>query len=356
MKKIKFYIIILLFNLQICNPIFSKDIPIIVIAPGKTVQSYSTVGSSVDVIDNKAIENSPDFFLTDILNNNSTGINLFQMGGHGTNAGIQLRGIPKRYSTVYIDGVKMSDPSSTDNSFYSENIMKNSIDRVEILRGAESSLYGSSAIGGTINISTKKTNEGENSKFEISNGTNNTKNFFFSKSDNFEKSNYYLGLNKFLTDGISAMNDNTEKDKYRNDGLVANHTYNLSDNLKIENYLRYVDAFLEYDAVNNSLTDENSSSDTLEGTYSLRFIYDNKNLKNTLFYNKTYIERNTSNHASAYTTYYGYRDAINFLGEYNFNLDNKIVYGIENEFEVYSGNFGKLAKEERKKSVNMELL
>ena len=123
MKKIKFYIIILLFNLQICNPIFSKDIPIIVIAPGKTVQSYSTVGSSVDVIDNKAIENSPDFFLTDILNNNSTGINLFQMGGHGTNAGIQLRGIPKRYSTVYIDGVKMSDPSSTDNSFYSENNM-----------------------------------------------------------------------------------------------------------------------------------------------------------------------------------------------------------------------------------------
>ena len=139
-------ILILIFSL---NKLFAADIPIIVIAPGKTVQSYSTVGSAVSVIDNKDIEDSQYFFLADTLNNHSTGINLFQMGGHGTNAGIQLRGMPKRYSTVYIDGIKMSDPSSSDNSFYSENIMKHSIDRVEILRGAQSSLYGSSAIGGT---------------------------------------------------------------------------------------------------------------------------------------------------------------------------------------------------------------
>ncbi len=45
------------------------------------------------------------------------GANYFQSGGHGTQAGIQLRGLPKRYSTVYIDGVKMSDPSNPDNSF-----------------------------------------------------------------------------------------------------------------------------------------------------------------------------------------------------------------------------------------------
>ena len=176
LRKIISFIIILTFPV---NNIFAANIPVIVIAPGKTVQSYSTVGSAVSVIDNNDIEDSQYFFLTDTINNNSTGINLFQMGGHGTNAGIQLRGMPKRYSTVYIDGIKMSDPSSSDNSFYSENIMKHSIDRVEILRGAQSSLYGSSAIGGTINIFTKKGKEGGGPKFEIFGGSNSTKNIFF---------------------------------------------------------------------------------------------------------------------------------------------------------------------------------
>ena len=158
MEKSKFFLLFIIINVIFLNSSHSQDIPIIVISPGKTIQSYSTTGSAVSVIDSDNIEQSQDYFLADVLNNNSTGINLFQMGGQGTNAGIQLRGFAKRYSTVYIDGVKMSDPSSTDNSFYSENIMKHSIDRVEILRGAQSSLYGSSAIGGTINIYTKKGN------------------------------------------------------------------------------------------------------------------------------------------------------------------------------------------------------
>ena len=79
-------------------------------------------------------------------------MNYFRSGGYGTISGIQLRGLPKRYSTVYIDGVKMSDPSSSDNSFYFSNIMNSSIKNVEVLRGSQSSMYGSGAIGGAINI------------------------------------------------------------------------------------------------------------------------------------------------------------------------------------------------------------
>ena len=329
MKIKKNFILIFLLNLISFNLAFSQDIPVIVISPGKTVQSYNTTGSAVSVINNNDIEESQDYFLADVLNNNSTGINLFQMGGHGNNAGIQLRGFAKRYSTVYIDGVKMSDPSSTDNSFYSENIMKHSIDKVEILKGAQSSLYGSSAIGGTVNIFTKKGKENDDHKFEISNGSNNSKNFYYSFGKANDKSDFYLGLNKFVTGGISAMNDNDEDDKYRNDGIVTNYEYKFNKNLKVENNLRYTDAYLNYDAVNNSLTDLNDSTDNVEGTYSLKFIYDNNNLKNIFSYNKTYIERNTVDYEKAKTTYYGFRDTINLLGEYNFNLDNKIIYGLD---------------------------
>ena len=52
------------------------------------------------------------------------------MGGIGGNTAIQLRGIEKRYSTVYLDGVKMMDPSSSDGSFYLDNLSKNSIERI----------------------------------------------------------------------------------------------------------------------------------------------------------------------------------------------------------------------------------
>ncbi len=343
LRKIIKLIIILTFPV---NNIFAADIPIIVIAPGKTPQSLSTVGSSVTVIDSDKINESSHFSLANIIDDSSTSTNMFQAGGLGANTGIQLRGLEKRYSTVYIDGVKMLDPSSSDGSFYMENVMKNSIDRVEILKGTQSSLYGSNAIGGTIHIFTKKGREGNHSNFVIENGSNNTKNFTYSVDGADDKFHYYLGLNKLLTHGISAMNDNNEDDQYRNDGIVGNFGYKINDNFKIENSFRYADTFYEYDAVNSSYADINST-DNIEGSYTLKLIHEKDKFKNSLIYNKLYIERATTNHAKAYTNYFGYRDTFNFLGKYNFNLDNKIVYGIDSEFDAsrYPVDYGVTNKE-----------
>ena len=314
--------------------LLAEEIPIIVISPGKTVQSLSTVGSTVEVFDSNIISDSSHFSLANIINDNSTSTNLFQMGGHGSNIGIQLRGLEKRYSTVYIDGVKMLDPSSSDGSFYLENIMKNGIGRVEVLKGTQSSLYGSNAIGGAINIFTKKGRKGKHTNFEIENASKNTKNISYSLDGSTDKFNYYLGLNKFLTDGISAMNDNDEKDQYRNDNIVGNFGFEINKNFKIQNSFRVSDSFYEYDEVKKSRVDSNDTTDNLEASYSLKLIHINNKFKNTFSYNKLQIERATTNYANKKTNYFGYRDAFNFLGNYNFNLDNKIVYGIESELDA----------------------
>ena len=112
-------VILFLYLILSSAVVFSKEIPVIVISAGKTPQSYSSVGSQVTVIDAETIENSSESFLTDLLNNEVQGMNIFSLGGRGTNTGIQMRGLPKRYSTIYIDGVKMYDPSTPDNSFLS---------------------------------------------------------------------------------------------------------------------------------------------------------------------------------------------------------------------------------------------
>ena len=113
-KKIKvlFLSLILIFPI---NKIFAEDIPVIVISPSKTAQSASTVGTSVTVLDEIFFKNTNELFLGDVLKGNSNSVNFFQNGGAGQTSAIQLRGMPKRYSTVYIDGVKMSDPSSVSN-------------------------------------------------------------------------------------------------------------------------------------------------------------------------------------------------------------------------------------------------
>ena len=169
-------ILILFYYLIFSTSLFSKELPVIVIAPSKKPQSISTVGTTITILDQNFFKNSKEIFLGDVLSNNSTSTNFFQSGGYGTSSAIQLRGLPKRYSTVYIDGVKMSDPSSVSNDFNFNHILTSQISRVEILKGNQSSVYGSGAIGGTINIYTKEPKEGFHKDFQYNTGSNGLQN------------------------------------------------------------------------------------------------------------------------------------------------------------------------------------
>ena len=335
MVKIIFFICIFLNTFQ--SFVNASDIPIIVIAPSKKPQSISTVGTSVTILDEEFIKNSNEYFLGDLLSSNAAATNFFQSGGHGTTSGIQLRGFPKRYSTVYIDGVKMSDPSSVSGEFDFNNILTSHLSRVEILKGNQSSVYGSGAIGGTINITTKKGEPGLQKNLNYITGSHDTHDLSASLSGANEKNNFYVGLQRFQTDGISQMRHNDEKDRYRNNSLVANYGYTISEQFEINNNLRISETYLQYDAVSaNSGYDNSEEADGVESSYNLNFIFKPiENFTNKLIFANTYIKRIYADAPNSKNTikdnYYGERYAILYSGNYNFNLDNNIVFGFERE-------------------------
>ena len=334
LKYIVFLLILIIFQ---SGYAYAKSIPVIVIAPSKKPQSISTVGTSISILDENFFKNSKEIFLGDVLSSNSNSINFFQSGGHGTSSAIQLRGLPKRYSTVYIDGVKMSDPSNVSNDFDFNHILTSQISRVEILRGNQSSVYGSGAIGGTINIFTKRPEEGFQRDFHYKTGSNGLQNFAGSLSGANEKNSFYFGLERLHTDGISAMMHNNEKDRYRNNSLVGKYDYKFTNNLKFNSNLRFTDTYLQYDKVVDTATATHDEEvDGTEASYSASLIYDvNEKFTNNITLANTYIKRvyaATENSGNAkQDNYYGDRYVLSYSGNYNINLDNSVVFGIERE-------------------------
>ncbi len=323
--------------LLISQNAYTKEIPVVVIAPSKKPQSISTVGTSVTILDEKFISNSNEYFLGDTLSSYSTSTNFFQSGGYGTTSAIQLRGLPKRYSTVYIDGVKMTDPSSVTGEFDFNNILNGNLSRVEILKGNQSSVYGSGAIGGTINITTKKGEPGFNKDIKYSSGSNGTHDLLVSFSGADEKNDFYVGLQRFQTDGISQMLHNDEKDRYRNNSVIANYGYKFSNKLQLNNNLRISETYLQYDAVSSTSGYDNAEeADAVEGSYNLSLTHNtSEKFINKLSFANTYIKRIYGAAPKSKNTkkdkYYGERNAFYYSGNYNFDLDNSIVFGFERE-------------------------
>ena len=189
----------------------AENIPIIVISASKSPQSKSIVGSDVLVINQNTISNSSENFVGDILSENLIGMNYFQQGGYGTVSGIQLRGQPKRYSTVYLNGIKLSDPSTPSNDYYFNNLMNSSLETLEILKGSQSVLYGSGAIAGTINLYTKKGKDGHNKNGSISQGSFGTRNVNLSYDGKEDNLDYLFELTNFSSEGISARTDDEQE-------------------------------------------------------------------------------------------------------------------------------------------------
>ena len=126
---------------------------VIVVTAERNPQPISQTPSAITVVTREQIEAKKPFDITDIVRL-SPGVSLAQTGSQGKSTSVFLRGTNSNHTLVLIDGIRANSPA--DGRFDFGTILAENIERIEVLRGPQSALYGSDAIGGVINIITRR--------------------------------------------------------------------------------------------------------------------------------------------------------------------------------------------------------
>ena len=188
------------------TPAAALDLPEIVVTPNLVPTDVADSGSSVSVITADDIARAPTQSVPDLLRR-VPGVTVTETGGPGSSATVSIRGTEAQHTLVLIDGVRVNDPASARDEFDFAVLSLASIERIEILKGPQSALYGSDAIGGVINIITKKPDGGTAFSTESYGGSYGTRAGSFTASTGAGPLSVITSGSYFATDGFSRVGD-----------------------------------------------------------------------------------------------------------------------------------------------------
>ncbi len=218
----------------------------IVVTASRIPVPLSAVGSSISVIDRGQIERSESAFAIDLLRE-VPGVSISQSGSIGSQTQLRMRGAEANQILVLIDGVEANDPAGNA-EFAFENLSTWDIDRIEVVRGAQSGLWGSDALAGVINVITRRPDEelsvsgfGEGGAFDtFSAGTRISGALLGTRAE--------LSVSRIDSDGSNSSRTGSEDDGYRNSTANLSIAASPADNLDLEFNGRYSDIHKEFDS------------------------------------------------------------------------------------------------------------
>lgn len=187
----------------------------IVVTANGIEQPRDQVGQAITVIDKDQLDSSQTLAISDLLRTVPS-VRVARNGSIGGVTSVFIRGGESSQTLVLIDGVRINDPSSPNAAFDFGSLLTGNIDRVEILRGPNSVIWGSQAIGGVVNVRTEEPTEDLSANAGAEYGYHNTADVRANVSGTSGKLSGSLGASYFRTDGISALAAGTERDGYKN--------------------------------------------------------------------------------------------------------------------------------------------
>lgn len=223
------------------------ELPQIVVTPNRAPTDATKTGSRVETVSREEIEEKAQPLVVDYLGR-LPGISISTPGGPGGEGSLSVRGAPRRYVKTLYNGIDISDPTSPQVQTSYQYLLSSGVDTIEVLKGSQSTLYGSDAIAGVIGISTLGDIEpgvthllhGEGGSFGTARGS------YGLRAAN-QDAKAAINIAGFRTDGISAAAAGTERDGYENVTFDAAGEYRLNDVVSVFGSLLYIDAEAEFD-------------------------------------------------------------------------------------------------------------
>ena len=216
-----------------------EDTEVIMVTATRTETPVSQLADSVTIISRVQIDQQKATTIFEALRS-VPGLNILKSGSIGRQSNVTIRGSRAEHVLVMIDGVQVNSPTQGFANF--QNITTDNIERIEVVRGPQSTLYGSDAMAGLINIVTKK-GKGK-PKFSVRSefGTlEKTFNESISSSGSIQKFNYSVDLARIDSDGRGADDD------YDKTNISSRFGYEINENIDIQTSMRYNDSMVALD-------------------------------------------------------------------------------------------------------------
>jgi vitamin B12 transporter len=222
----------------------------VIVAATRLPTPESEIASSVTVITAEDIAARQERSLPDILKD-VPGLNIVRTGGPGGQAVVFMRGTNSNHTKVLVDGIDVSDPSSSNASFDFSQFLTQDIERVEVLRGPQSGLYGSDAIGGVINIITKSGQgpaqfqaSAEGGSFETFNQTAGVRGSVEQLHYNANVEHFHSGATPVTPLDLLAPGEIRNDDYYDNLTAATKLGYDVAQNFDVGLVARYTSTHL----------------------------------------------------------------------------------------------------------------